>query len=196
MLRQIAISFIFLLLLTGCGKKETERKDQNRMIVYSYYSNLQDDIDTFDVLIENRDSVTYYYKSKDPEDTKWSYELKIKIEDSVKVTSEGDWNKKGEVYKAIDRRGVKLYFYGNRYYFVYKILHYSYAIDSQGLTFWSPEFGIILARSLTWPSFVRYEYLNDEFKNQIIRHLAFSIITDKQFYNEPDWESYLIKHNP
>jgi hypothetical protein len=193
MIRKTVISFIFLLQMTNCGKKEPQINDQNKMIVYSYYMNLQDNIDTIDVLTGNRDSI-YFYKRKNTTETEWLYELNIELKDPVKVDN---LNYSGETLQMIDRKEVKLYFYNNRYYFVYKILHYSYAIDSEGLIFWSPEFGIILTRSLTWPSFDRFEYLKDDLKNQIIRHLAFAIISDQQFYNEPDWvDKYKTKHNP
>ena len=164
------------------------------MVVFCYSMNLQDNIDTIDVLIIRKDSSNYIFKSKSPDENKWSFELKFVLADSEKVITEGNWNKRGEIYRVIDRKGFRLYYYGSKYYFVYKILNYSYEADSQGLLFWSPEFGIILDRSLTWRSFVRYEYLNDESKNEIIRHLCFSIMNDKEFYNEPDWEEkYYLK---
>jgi hypothetical protein len=187
MLRQFALSTLFLILFPSCDNKEMEKTEQMKMVVYFYSSIFQDRIDTSDVLIKRIDSTNFIYKSKPPDENKWSFELKFELKDTIKVLTEGNWNKIDEVYKFIDRKGFKLYYYGNSYYFVYKILNYSYAIDSEGLIFWSPEFGIILERSLTWRSFARFEYLNDESKNEIIRHLCFSIMNDKEFYNQPDW---------
>ena len=189
MSRQIAFFILILLLFNSCDNKKLMQKEQTKMVICGYSDIFQDFIDTLDVLIKRIDSTNYIYKSRSLDENKWSFELKFELEkDTVKVITEGNWNKKDEVYKAIDRKAVKLYYYGNRYYFVYKILRYSPAVDSEGLIFWSPEFGIILERSLTWRSFGRFEYLSDDSKNEIIRHLCFLIMNDNKFYNEPNWE--------
>jgi len=158
------------------------------MIVYTYYKNFQDLIDTIEVDVKRIDSVNYVVRWRSPGEINWDFDIKLILNDSTIVIPEGNWNTTGNIYKCIDRRAYKLYYNGDRYYFVYRILHYSSAIDAEGLTFWSPEFGVILGKSLAWGSFVRFEYLNDESKNSIIQHLCYSIMNDKEFYNLSDWE--------
>jgi hypothetical protein len=194
MIKQIILSSIIIIYLSNCNNKKTVANESTKMVVYRYDSHSQDFIDTIVVNIDRIDSSNYSYKFKSPNSDKWSFELKLRIDDSVLVIPEGNLKTEEVMFICVDRKMVRLYYNGDKYYTIYKILRLPHAIDSQGLIFWSPEFGIILERSLTWKTFIRFEYLKDETKNNIIRHLNYSIMHDNVFYNLPDWEEkYKLK---
>lgn len=192
MLKQISFSIIVLLILSSCRNTSNENNDISKMVAYSYNKNYQYSIDTIDVLIDTKDSITYTFRQKSTKKNDWQLELKILIGDTLRIIKEDKQDTGGEIYKYIDAKVMWFYNYDNRPYCVYRILYTSGAMDSEGLLFWSPEFGIILGKSLAWKTFVRYEYLNGETKNEIVRHLCYLIINDKEFYNLPDWDKMLF----
>jgi len=185
---------VTLCVLTNCDTKKSESNLNNHMIVYGYDSRSQDYMDTIEVSLKSIDSTSYSYKHKAPDKTEWSFEFDILLNDSVIVLPEGSLQRDNVSLICVDSKQVKLYYNDKKYHIIYKILHFSPAIDSQGLFFWSPEYGLILEKSLTWRTFVRFEYVNNEANNQVIRHLCYSIMHDKDFYNLPNWEEqYVLK---
>jgi len=189
-LKQISIIIGFFILLSNCAEQQPIKQDKSKMIVYLYDSNSQDYTDTIDVSITAIDSTHYLYKRKDIKKKDWARELKIDLNRLVvsSVAKENNWK---DTNIIVDRKWIKLPYNGNKYFFVYKILVFAYAADSQGLIFWTPEYGIILERSLTWRTLVRYEFLENDARNEIIRHLGYLVLRDKEFFNLDDWGKYI-----
>ncbi len=181
----IRVFNLILLAIIIIGCKQTKRLNNEQFLVFHYSERFQfDSIDTIDVHRAKLTNSFFIYKSNGLKPEGWSTDYRFCTNDSVKPYSvEG-------ILKVIDRKFIRINYPKEQYYYVYRLLTYDHSIDSQTLHFWTPEYGIILSRSLTWRTFDRYEILNDEIKNQTIRNICFLIIDDKDFYNLENWEDY------
>jgi hypothetical protein len=178
--------YIFILLaiiVVGC--KQTNSLNNEKFLVFHYSERFQfDSIDTIDVHRAKLTNSFFIYKSNGLKPEGWSTDYRFCLNDSIKPYSvEG-------TLKVLDRKFIRFYYPKEKTFYVYRLLAYDHSVDSQTLHFWIPEFGIILSRSLTWRTFDRYEFLDDENKNQIIRNICFLILDDKDFYNLDNWEDF------
>jgi len=76
-------------------------------------------------------------------------------------------------------------------YLVYdiKYIPYSQSYDTTvSVLYWSKYYGIIMQKFLSHESLMRFEYLNDEKCNEIIRHLCSFIYRDTKFSTLNDWK--------
>jgi len=155
--------------------------------------------DTIDVTLSKVADSIYSYNSKGYFSHKLQVDRRLK-----KATYENnfydseyepeDENSRKEVRKAFQVKYVdsKIFEYNDQKYFVYRILaKNSKKEESEELLFWCKEFGLIMQKSLVYPSLIRYEFLDDPVKNNMIHHLCFFVFSDLDFYYLKDWEKLI-----
>ena len=181
---------IFLTLFYSCTKNErnciVEPTERKIILDYDAYHPMSTfyRADTLDTSTEKINDSLFIYKTKGIHDSIWYDKLLIDLQNKRIIYT----IRKDTLHtKLVDKICIRYYTPKTVNYFVYRIIVYSHAADSQGLVFWSPEFGIIMWKSLTFQNFVRYEFMNDEEKNRIVRDLCYFTMNDKNFYTLNDW---------
>jgi hypothetical protein len=199
-MKRLLLLLVSMTLFTYISKGQLNTTSQ-KVIFYNYneFNSRMSIIfssDTIDVTLSKVADSIYSYNSKGYFSIKLQVDRKLK-----KATYENnfydseyepeDENSRKEVRKAFQVKYVdnKIFEYNDQKYFVYRILVKNVKKEeSEELLFWCKEFGIIMQKSLIYPSLIRYEFLNSPEKNNMIHHLSFFVFSDLDFYYLKDWE--------
>ena len=152
------------------------------MVAYGYNSQMLESVDTVTTKLVsgiNEDFIFSWRFDRDS-DTLWG-EFHL-----TPGSASNSYYKDGQEVtplEIIDIKTVVLDVPDKQHFHVYKVLNRGKGIDSGDLSFFTKEFGLILQKPLYWRSIRRVEYLNDDRKNNIIRHLCFIIMRDTDFFN-------------
>lgn len=182
---------IFLTILTifySCetNKRNNYSKKSNNVVISLYETPNRSlptfyNLDTLEIMNNELDDSSFAYRSKGIKDTVYS-ELKIDLK-KKKTT----YIYEGQQYISYFIDWKMILINKKKPFYIYRILDFR-GVDSQEFIYWTKDFGIILRKSLYWRSFITYEYLNDEVKNETIRILCNFIMNDGEFYEVKDWK--------
>jgi hypothetical protein len=214
-MRLFFIVMITLMFGIACHVKSQTLNSKRNKIIFWVYSQDNPRIascgntDTIEIVQTKLADSLYYTKTIDKRgkgylNIDFKVDLKQKqasyIQDDFACTGDDDESipVRRDTFKVkyLDNR-IFIPYDSEKRYFIYRYLvynieyiPYSNSYDTTAsVIYWSKNYGFILQKFFSYESLMRFEYLNNEKYNEIIRHLCSFIYRDTKFNTLPDWET-------
>lgn len=201
MVRLRIIIFISLFILINSLIAQSFDSKELKVVFYNYneFNSRITNIfssDTLTVSQKNIGDTLYSYQSTGHFDISLQVNTKTKAaryQNDFYDEDEYDDKSRKAVRDAFEVRYVdnKIFEFNDYKYFVYRLLITNKNVDDCDiLVFWSKDFGLLMQKDLHGDELIRFDYVGDESKNIMIRHLCYFVFSDYSFNYLKDWEQY------
>lgn len=177
-------------------------QEKHKVVFYNYneFNSRITTIFSSDTLLITQSNISdsiYFYESSG------YFNIKIQVNSKLKTAKYENGFYDDEGYDEETKKGLRNAFEvkyidnknfenNDKKFLVYRLLVTNNKIkESAALVFWTKEFGIIMQKDLYVNSLIRFDFVNDEKKNEIVHHLCYFVFSDTMFNNLKDWKSYL-----
>ncbi len=187
----LQVLFIFtglIVIESCCNSHKTSNKLNTLDFSYTYYkASNTNEYDLYEIPVsfiqEITDSSVYYLKYI----RNWNSYVDFKT-DTIKFKFDQEYLENSNIYftqeksKSFLFAQKRTYVNGSRNYTVYKFYDAPMIIDAGDAYFWTPEFGVILIRSLHWENIMKLECHKSESLSKELDQLCNMVLFDKSIF--------------